>query len=185
MEPQSAVGMRDDDGSQDAGNCFECDTPEPARTEWRVHAFTCGLKSAAAELMVRLPVRVCGSCGFEFLDHEAETLKHEAVCAHLGVLSPREVRGIRAMHGMSRAEFSKTTGLGEATLNRWENGILIQNQANDRYLRLLASPANMQSLLKTAVVPRTGAPRFLALDESAERRGRAAAEFFRLVPVAA
>ena len=47
---------------------------------------------------------------------------------------------------MSRAAFAKVTGLGEATLNRWENGLLIQNRANDRYLRLLASPGNVQAL---------------------------------------
>ena len=97
-------------------------------------------------LTVEIPVRICASCGFEFLEHEAEVLKHEAVCAHLGVLSPKEIRGIRAMHGMSRADFSKMTGLGEATLNRWENAILIQNKANDRYLRLLALPDNMHRL---------------------------------------
>ena len=44
---------------------------------------------------------------------------------------------------MSRADFSRLTGLGEATLNRWENGILIQNAANDRYLRLLKDANNV------------------------------------------
>ena len=125
--------------------CFECD--EPAGTDWRKHTFTYGSGDGAVDLTVEIPIRSCGSCGFEFLDHEAETLKHEAVCAHLGVLSPTEIRGIRGMHeNMSRAAFSKVTGLGAATLNRWENGILIQNRANDRYLRLLASRANVQAL---------------------------------------
>ena len=44
---------------------------------------------------------------------------------------------------MTRAAFTRVTGLGEATLNRWENGIMIQTLANDRYLRLLANPATM------------------------------------------
>ena len=105
-----------------------------------------GAGASAVELNVTLPVRVCRSCGFEFLDHEAETLQHDAVCAHLGVLTPKEIRGIRRMHGMSRAEFSRVTGLGEATLNRWENAILIQNAANDRYLRLLARHENVRRL---------------------------------------
>ena len=115
--------------------CFECDAP--AGTEWRRHKFTYGVGSSGVDLTVSLPVRVCGSCGFEFLDHEAEVLKHDAVCAHLGVLTPREIRGIREINDMSRAAFAKVSRLGEATLNRWENGILIQNPANDRYLRLL------------------------------------------------
>ena len=125
--------------------CFECD--EPAGTDWRKHTFTYGSGDGAVDLTVEIPIRTCGSCGFEFLDHEAEILKHEAVCAHLGVLSPTEIRDIRRRHdNMSRASFSKVTGLGEATLNRWENGILIQNRANDRYLRLLVSRANVQVL---------------------------------------
>ena len=122
----------------------ECDAP--ADTRWREHAFRYGAGASAVELNVTLPVRVCRSCGFEFLDHEAETLQHDAVCAHLGVLTPKEIRGIRRMHGMSRAEFSRVTGLGEATLNRWENAILIQNAANDRYLRLLARHENVRRL---------------------------------------
>ena len=124
--------------------CFECD--EPTVIKWCEHRFTYGSGEGAADLTVEIPVRICTSCGFEFLEHEAETLKHEAICTHLDVLTPKEIRGIRKIHGMSRAEFAKATGLGEATLNRWENALLIQNTANDRYLRLLASPDNMQRL---------------------------------------
>ena len=126
--------------------CFECD--KPTRTKWCEHTFTYGLGDDAADLTVEIPVRTCASCGFEFLEHEAETLKHEAVCAHLGVLSPKEICGIQAMYRMSRAKFSRVTGLGEATLNRWEKAILIQNTANDRYLRLVASPENMRRLMR-------------------------------------
>ena len=38
---------------------------------------------------------------------------------------------------MSRAAFAEFTGLGEATIKRWETGTVAQNRANDRYLRLL------------------------------------------------
>ena len=86
---------------------------------------------------------------FEFLDHEGEQLRHEAVCRHLGVLSPADISDIRKRFGMTRAAFAEVTGLGEATLNRWENGAVVQNLArgaNDRYLRLLALPGVMDSL---------------------------------------
>ena len=36
---------------------------------------------------------------------------------------------------MSRAAFSRMIGIDEATLARWEEGILIQSAANDRRLR--------------------------------------------------
>ena len=166
MEPDRAAAPTGNDGAGSECACFECDAP--ADTRWREHSFPYGAGTSAVELNVALPVRVCRSCGFEFLDHEGETLQHEAVCAHLGVLTPKEIRGIRRMHGMSRAEFSRVTGLGEATLNRWENAILIQNAANDRYLRLLARHENVRRLerLDAAGARRSSTP------EAGQRRGR-------------
>ena len=113
--------------------CFDCGGN--TRRIWGEHTFTYGLGVDAAELTVTLPIDVCPACGLESLDGEAETLKHEAVCAHLGVLSPKEIRGIRRMHGISRAAFSKMISIDEATLIRWEEGILIQSAANDHRLR--------------------------------------------------
>ena len=102
--------------------------------------FDYGTGESAVSLHVDLPVRRCAECDFEFLDHEAEQLRHDTICNHLGVLTSTEIRAIRKQHGMTRSSFAEITGLGEATLNRWENGVVIQNPANDRYLRLLAIP---------------------------------------------
>ena len=90
--------------------------------------------------MVNVPVRRCGACGFEYLDQSAERLRHDAVCHHLGVLPPSEVRLIREGYGMTRARFARMTGFGKASLDCWENGLTIQTRANDRRLRLLARP---------------------------------------------
>lgn len=171
MALRSTLRSTSDEGAQDEPTCFECDAP--ANTEWREHIFPYGLDDSAPELTVNLPVRICSSCGFEFLDHEAEILKHEAVCVHLGVLSPKEIRAIREAYGLSRSEFAQVTGLGEATLNRWENGIKIQTLANDRYLRLLALPLSMQRLKRFGASAQTSsysvnlnARKFQALSES-------------------
>ena len=52
---------------------------------------------------------------------------------------------------MTRAKFAQVTGLGEASLNRWENGLTIQTYAYDRYLRLLlAQPGNIRYVEKFA-----------------------------------
>ena len=155
MTPPSTTPPSTDD-TPEALTCFDCDSPV-GRT-WLDHTFTYGVGADAVELPVRLPVHRCLSCGLEFLDEEAQTLKHEAVCAHLGVLSPNDVRGIRKRYGMSRAAFSKVTGLGEATLNRWENGILIQSPANDRYLRLLSELDNLRRLQRLDAKPTDSAP---------------------------
>ena len=129
--------------------------PEPAcpmcgdtgtTTSWNRHTFDYGTGESAAELTVSVPVRRCDTCEFEYLDEAAERLKHESVCQHLGVLPPTEIRRIREDLRMTRARFAQVTGLGEASLNRWENGLTVQTHANDRYLRLLARPGIMRQL---------------------------------------
>lgn len=102
--------------------------------------FTYGSGDTAATLeVVDLPVRRCGPCDFEFLDHEGERLHHEAVCRHLGVLTPDEIRSIRRRFGMTRAAFAELARIDEATLKRWENGAAVQGPDDDRYLRTLAA----------------------------------------------
>ena len=116
-------------------------------TSWTRQTFGYGSGESAVELSVEVPVYRCGVCDFGFTDERAERLRHEAVCDHLGVLTPAEIRRIRERHGMTRAQFAQVTGLGEASLNRWENGLNIQTHANDRYLRLLEHPEIMRRLV--------------------------------------
>ena len=136
MNPTDAVRATDDSPFGD----LTCPICGEAQVTTYIHDDTLeyGSGKLAAKLQVKLPVRRCDSCDFEYLDHEGERVKHEAVCRHLGVLTSGEIRRIREQYEMTRLSFSQVTGLGEATLNRWENGVLIQNRANDRYLRLLA-----------------------------------------------
>lgn len=124
--------------------CDECG--HQVTTIWHDHTFVYGSGAAMAELAVRLPVRRCDHCDFDYLDDEGERLKHEAVCRHLGVLTPQEIRGTRERLGLSRAALAKLTGIGEASLSRWESGIKIQTPGYDRYLRLLGH-AGIASLL--------------------------------------
>lgn len=116
--------------------CAQCGTT-PVATSWTDDALVWGSGDSAVTLPVRIPFRSCRSCEFTYLDDEAEDIRHNAVCRHLGVLTPAEIRGIREAYGMSQADFARATGLGEATVGRWENGLVIQNVANDLYLRLL------------------------------------------------
>ena len=137
---------------QSVPSCPMCGQ-ESITTTWNLHAFDYGSGDASVELQVRVPVHQCGTCEFEYLDDTAERLKHTAVCDHLGVLPPDKIRHIREHYGMTRATFAHVTGLGEASLNRWENGLSIQSYANDRYLRLLACPEIM-ARLEEFVVPK-------------------------------
>ncbi|MDE0044364.1 MAG: YgiT-type zinc finger protein [bacterium] len=130
---------------QSAPACPLCGEGE-VTTTITPHTFEYGTGESSVELHVRLPVGRCDSCGFEFLDDEAELLKHRAICEYLDVLAPEEIREIRIGHRMTRAQFASVTGLGGASLNRWENGLSIQTRANDRYLRLLSHPENISRL---------------------------------------
>jgi DNA-binding transcriptional regulator YiaG len=117
------------------------------RTVEIAHKFPYGDGDQAVELSVTVPLRHCLSCGFEFLDSVAEELQHDAVCRHLGVMPPAEVRTVRQKAGdMSRGAFARLTRLGEATIGRWERGELIQNAANDQLLYLLTFPENVNRL---------------------------------------
>ena len=116
-------------------------------TFWSNQGYQFGEGESAVEIDVSIPVHRCVQCALEFLDDEGQRLKHEALCAHFGVLTPREIRDIRRRHGMTRAEFAKISGLGEASLGRWEKGTVIQNYGNDRYLRLLAAPNGIEQLI--------------------------------------
>lgn len=62
-------------------------------------------------------------------------------------LTEAEIVQIRKRWGLSREKFAKLTGIGEASLARWEGGYLVQNAAMDNYLRLLDHQENIQRLL--------------------------------------
>ena len=69
---------------------------------------------------------------------------------HHGLLSPWEIRAIRERRKLSRKAFAEITGLGEATIKRWETGATPQNRGNDRYLRTLDTPAGWAELQRIA-----------------------------------
>ena len=61
-------------------------------TSWKPDVFNYGSSESMVKLTVDVPVRQCKACNFEYLDDEAERLKHGAVCRHLGVLPLGEIR---------------------------------------------------------------------------------------------
>lgn len=103
--------------------------------------FICGAGEDAMELTADVPVHTCSACDLSYKGEEAAMRKHEAVCRHLGVLTPAEIRDIRKGYEMSRAAFARTAGFGEATVARRERGEAMQDVSSDRYLRLLRDPA--------------------------------------------
>lgn len=134
--------------------CANCGSTNVS-TSMETDRFAYGAGADAAELSAVVPVHSCAECGTQFTDEEAERLRHETVCRHLGRLTPSEIRDIRIQYGMRRADFAAATRLGEATLARWESGAMLPNAAYDQYLRLLRSRENMTRVAGSSSRPAT------------------------------
>jgi putative zinc finger/helix-turn-helix YgiT family protein len=115
---------------------------EHARVTYETESFPYGVGESQVTLSARVPVITCAACGSQLTDGSAEEIRHAEVCRHLGRLAPDSVRAIRERYGLSQHEWAERTGLGIASVKRWEAGNLIQNEAMDRYLRLLRNPNN-------------------------------------------
>ena len=101
--------------------------------------FDYGLDDERIEVAAKgVPVMVCAACGEVFYGPEAEQSYHRAICAALGLLTPEEIKGVRERLGMTQEAFAKLTGIGVATLSRWERGQMMQSRAMDRYLKLIS-----------------------------------------------
>jgi transcriptional regulator with XRE-family HTH domain len=61
-------------------------------------------------------------------------------------MSPEQIKSLRGLYKLSQTQFCEVSKLGEATLSRWERGIVIQNNAYDNYLYLLGFRENMDRL---------------------------------------
>ena len=131
--------------STDAGRCANCGAPT-TRSELRDERFEYGEAPDAVRLAATVRVHRCDACGFEFTEDDADVARHEAVCRHVGVLTPAEVVAVRRRLGMNRREFAELTQFGVASLARWEQGLLLQNAANDNLLYLLSFPENAERL---------------------------------------
>ena len=131
-------------------SCPQCEEKQVA-TSIQDYKYVYGTGESAVRLNVKIPVHKCLQCELQYTDWEAEEIKHNALCQHFGVLNPNQIKKLRERYDMSRSAFAQLTGLGEASLNRWEKGINIQNLAHDRYLRLLIEPSILKKLQRTVL----------------------------------
>jgi putative zinc finger/helix-turn-helix YgiT family protein len=96
---------------------------------------------------VEIPVHACSSCGESFVSEIGEIARHAAICRAMRRLTPQEIYALRHERlALSRKNFAALSGIGEASLARWESGELIQSESNDNLLRLLAFQDNVQAL---------------------------------------
>lgn len=96
----------------------------------------------------KVPIERCTKCKETFRGMGAARRHHQAICRTFGFLTPQEICELRECTlRLTQDEFARVTGIGVATISRWERGRLVQNRAMDRYLRLLRdSPASIRFL---------------------------------------
>ncbi len=119
---------------------------EAAQLSYEIESFPYGVGEDQVMLSARVPVIRCDACDTQVTDEAGEELRHAAICRYLGRLSPAEIRAIREQYALSQQDWAKRARLGLASVKRWEAGNLIQNEAMDSYLRLLAVPANFAKI---------------------------------------
>lgn len=125
--------------------CASCGS-EHVVTEKVYQTFPYGEGESRVMLSAVVPVHVCQECKEEFTDSEAARIRHEAVCRHLRVMTPREIVELRESLGYTQQQLADLTGIGIASIARWENGYNIQNSAHDKFLRLLKHEDNRRRL---------------------------------------
>jgi putative zinc finger/helix-turn-helix YgiT family protein len=125
---------------RDCPSCGSTDLSEKEIEE----AFPFGEEEVIVKAIV--PVVTCAACGFSYTDDRAERARHAAICAQEQLLSPDQIKSIRKKLGMSRKEFNEAFGIPPASMERWENGRLLQNRSTDTLLRALMNPATSERL---------------------------------------
>lgn len=118
----------------DTEKCKMCEEGEATRS-YAVQEFEYGSGKDAVILSAHVPVWSCVTCDLQYVDAEGERAQHEAVCRHLGRLTPSEIKVTRISAHLTQKEFADTLQCGIASLKRWEAGALVQGRAADASIR--------------------------------------------------
>lgn len=114
-------------------------------------------------------VNVCDSCGFVTIPlaraDEHGRLVDATYRQMAGILSAGEIRNARQRLGMSQREFAEYLGVGEASVKRWETGVLPDKSSSD-LIRLKTDPkaarqnwTRLKSLLSRQAPPAAAKPK--------------------------
>ena len=143
----------------------------PARLTTERMTFDYGERGAVVTLHADIPVWACDACGERYTAEGAEEAEREAICAHLGRLTPAQIVCLRKSAGLTQDAFARELGVGRVSLVRWETGQQMQSAVYDKLIRGLAARLEGEKHARPRPVFRT----------DIEHR-RSAARQFELVP---
>jgi HTH-type transcriptional regulator/antitoxin MqsA len=93
----------------------------------------------------------CRGCGEVYLTLDGATAVQLEAARRLrqarGLLTPDEIRAIRASVGLTQAGFERLLGTGPKTVVRWEKGTVFQSATADKLMRLLAAHPELAPFL--------------------------------------
>ncbi|VVD75889.1 hypothetical protein PPN31114_00868 [Pandoraea pneumonica] len=127
--------------------CPSCELAS-VETRYESHAFEYLHNGATVTLTATIPVHYCqtAECEEVFLGERAMEIRHEEICRYLGLFSPAEIKAMRTRLGASVDSFAEVTGIGVATIRRWEAGQIVQSKSQNNYLKLLGLSGNFEFL---------------------------------------
>jgi putative zinc finger/helix-turn-helix YgiT family protein len=107
--------------------------------------------------LAALRVPRCESCGELDFDNDADEQIYQALREQLGLLLPEQIRNNREALQLSQRQLAEQLGVAVETISRWENGLMIQTRAMDRFMRLFFSvPEARAALVGADILPSLG-----------------------------
>lgn len=101
--------------------------------------FVYGAGEDAVTLEALVPVWTCSECNDAYVGGEAEELRHEAVCIHLGRPTANDLREFRRKRGLTQQQFAELGGFGIASIKRWEGSEQVPSASSAAGLRKILS----------------------------------------------
>jgi len=97
-----------------------------------------------------LEIPRCRSCGELVFTNRVDEQITAALRAQLRLLTPAQIRESRKALKLLQQELAERLGVAEATISRWETGMLIQSRAMDNLLRAYFALPELRAALRGA-----------------------------------
>lgn len=114
--------------------CLRCDN-----TEFKETTIKSEQEIRGEMLVIEIPGVMCTMCGWEsILIDQVSELRNRTADEYRrkhGLLTSGAIRAMREALNMTQAQFAEFTGVGEASVKRWETW-LVQDRSMDELLRL-------------------------------------------------
>ena len=127
--------------------CPTCEDWRETKAETREETYTV----RGSEIRVPVAAHVCVVCGEAIGSDDEDQAVLDAVHAAYrreeDLLTPERIKAIRQRYRLSQRSFANLLGMGEATINRYENGAL-QDPAHDTAIRACEKPEVLREQLE-------------------------------------